>query len=256
MSLLLYVVPTRDITVGDIIALAGALGKPLVDCTEGGIDLAVSSTDCRDLRISHPEYCHDFDYDAPDKVVVRAQPGVTQWHPTCLDFRVRSANATPFTLDEAYPIMAAACVHFDARPALVRNRRELKIGSPLPTKADTVETTNDFYGYNVAQAIATFTLNNDAYPGIAEERAFQCWHCGKMSPAHTFDPLGSDDSISHFYRLLGNCVANKRPACTACCTTLTVRPARPLARHITNLKTRYLTVAKHGVHTDGWYSFP
>jgi hypothetical protein len=125
-------------------------------------------------------------------------------------------------------IMGVVCKQFDARPALVANRRELKVGSPLPTLADSVQTVNDFYGYDVAEAVKAFTVECGDFPDIENERMFQCWRCSSMYPAGTFSPLGYDENIDIFYWMLGNCVAGKVPACDPCCTELTVRAAAPL----------------------------
>lgn len=232
MSVRLHVILTRDVTVGDFIAVADMLNKPLLKQMEGGIDLAHSESECRDLRIKHVSKPQRIDYRDPTAIMLKAEPGVTQWHSTKLEFRVRSAGAVPFAVDEVMPIMEAVCTQFGARPALVENRRELKRGSPLPTHADTTETINDFYGYDVAKAIRTFTMGRPEYPGVVNERLFRCWRCGSMYPASSFDPRGYDDNIGPFYWMLGNHVAGNVNACIVCCDELTVRPAKPLTREI------------------------
>jgi len=232
MSITLGIILTRDVPVSDLIAVAGTLKKPLLN-HEYGIDLAHTKTEYRDLRIVHVSKIRgSVDYSKPDAIMLQAEPGVTQWHSTTLDFRVRSAGATPFAIDEVLPIMEAVCAQFGARPALVENRRELKLGSPLPTHADTTETSNDFYGYDVAKAIKTFTIERTEYPGVVNERLFRCWRCANMYPAGSFDPLGYDDEIDKFYRMLGNHVAGNVPACVVCFDELTVRPAKPLTREM------------------------
>ena len=230
MSVSLHIILTRDVPVGDLIAVADMLNKPLAKCSEGGIDLAHTKAEHRDLRFTH---CGSYDvgvvdYSDPTIILLKAEPGVTQWHSTKLDFRVRSAGATPFAIDEVMSIMDVVCTQFGARPALVENRRALKLGSPLPTHADTIETINDFYGYDVAKAIRTFTMGRPEYPGVVNERLFRCWRCANMYPAGSFDPLGLDLNIGHFYWMLGNHVAGKVPACVVCCDELTVRPAKAL----------------------------
>lgn len=229
MSVCLRIILTRDVTVGDLIAVADKLKKPLLKQMEGGIDLAHSKSECRDLRIKHVSKLQRVDYREPTAIMLHAEPGVTQWHSTKLNFRVRSAGAVPFSIDEVLPIMEVVCTQFGARPALVENRRELKRGSPLPTHADTTEAVNDFYGYDVAKAIRTFTMGRPEYPGVVSERLFRCWRCVNMYPAGSFDPLGYDDEIGEFYRMLGNHVAGNVPACVICCDELTVRPAKALA---------------------------
>lgn len=232
MSVSLHIIMTRTVFVGDLIAVADTLNKPLAKCSEGGIDLARSKAEHRDLRIKHVSERQCVDYSNPTAVLLKAEPGVTQWHSTTLDFRVRSAGATPFAIDEVMSIMDVVCAQFGARPALVENRRALKLGSPLPTHADTIETINDFYGYDVAKAIRTFTMGRPECPGVVKERLFRCWRCANMYPAGSFDPLGLDLNIGHFYWMLGNHVAGKVPACVVCCDELTVRPAKPLTREM------------------------
>ena len=232
MSITLNIILTRDVTVGDLAAVATLIKRPLLDRVEGGINLANGSTDFRDLRIKHSPQINwvDYrvDYSKPESIFLAATPGVTQWLPTRLDFRVRSANAAPFALDEVMDIMGVACKQFDARPALVANRRELKVGPPLPTPADSVETVNDFYGYDVAAVVKTYTVECADFPGIEKERLFQCWRCAAMYPAQQFCPAMYNEDIPDFYWMLGNCVAGNVPACDPCCTELTVRPAAPL----------------------------
>ncbi len=228
MSITLNIILTRDVTVGDLAAVATLIKRPLLDRVEGGINLANGSTDFRDLRFTHGGFQNDVDYSKPESIFLAAMPGVTQWLPTHLKFRVRSANAAPFALDEVMDIMGVVCKQFDARPALVANRRELKVGSPLPTPVDSVQTVNDFYGYDVAEAVKTYTVERADFPNFEKERLFQCWRCAAMHPAGTFSPLGYDDKIPDFYWMLGNCVAGNVPACDPCCTELTVRPAAPL----------------------------
>ena len=231
MNVCLHIVVTRNVTVGDLIAVADTLKKPLLKCSEGGIDLAHSKAEHRDLRFTHCDQPRDVvDYSDPTAILLKAEPGVTQWHSTKLDFRVRSAGAVPFAIDEVFSIMDVVCAQFGARPALVENRRALKLGSPLPTHADTIETINDFYGYDVTKAIRTFTMGRPEYPGVVNERLFRCWRCANMYPAGSFDPRGYDDNIGPFYWMLGNHVAGNVNACIVCCDELTVRPATPLAR--------------------------
>lgn len=232
MSVSLHIIMTRNVVVGDLIAVADILKKPLAKCSEGGIDLAHSKAEHRDLRIKHVSKRQCVDYSNPTAVLLKAEPGVTQWQSTTLDFRVRSAGATPFAIDEVMSIMGVVCAQFGARPALVENRRALKLGSPLPTHADTIETINDFYGYDVAKAVRTFTMGRPEYPGVVKERLFRCWRCGSMYPAHSFDPRGYDDNIDPFYWMLGNHVAGNVNACIVCCDELTVRPAKPLTREM------------------------
>lgn len=232
MSVLLHIILTRDVTVGDLIAVADTLGKPLLKQMEGGIDLAHTKAEHRDLRIKHAGKPQRVDYSSPTAIMLKAEPGVTQWLSTKLDFRIRSADATPFAIDEVMPIMEAVCTQFGARPALVENRRALNCGSPLPTLADTTEAKNDFYGYDVAAAIKTFTMGRPECPGVVNERLFRCWRCSNTYPASSFDPLGLDLNIGHFYWMLGNHVAGKVPACVVCCDELTVRPAKPLTREM------------------------
>lgn len=228
MSLCLHIILTRNVTVGDLIAVADTLKKPVLNRVEGGIDLSHTKTEHRDLRIVHVGKTRRVDYSEPTAIMLHAEAGVTQWYSTKLDFRVRSGGAVPFAIDEVMPIMDAVCTQFGARPALVKNRRELKLGSPLPTHEDTTETINDFYGYDVAKAIKTFSMDRPEYEGVVNARLFRCWRCASMYPAGSFDPRGYDENIDRFYWLLGNHVAGEVPACVACCDELTVRPAMPL----------------------------
>lgn len=248
MSVCLHIILTRNVPVGDLIAVADTLKKPLLKRVEGGIDLSHTKAEYRDLRIVHVGKTRRVDYSEPTAIMLHAEPGVTQWHSTKLEFRVRSAGAVPFAIDEVLPIMTAVCAQFDARPALVENRRELKLGSPLPTHADTTETINDFYGYDVAKAIKTFTMGRPEYPGVVNERLFRCWRCANMYPAGSFDPLGLDLNIDPFYWMLGNHVAGKVPACVVCCDELTVRPATPLTR---DMKAAYDSGGTKRLKSDG-----
>ena len=263
MGVELYIILTRNVTVGDLMRVAAAIKRPLLQRVEGGIDLTHGGEgEFRDLRFQHCGYEGCVDYTNPDAIFLGAGPGVTQWLPTGLRFEARSATALPFALDEVLPIMDAVCAQFDARPALVKNRRELKIGSPLPTAADTTESVNDFYGYDVAKAIETFSMERAEYPGIVNERLFVCWRCQNMYPNWSFDPLGYDENIDKFYWVLGNYVAGKVTPCCVCIDELTVRPAVPLTKALraaynaeaaaTRKKrkpTVYVVVDEHGSET-------
>jgi hypothetical protein len=231
MSQCLHIILTRNVVVDDLLRLAAVMKQPLLPSYKIGINLANNTSERRDLQFWSLNTCvNEIDRTQHDAVVFTADPGVTQWLPTRLDFALHTATATPFSIDEIYPIMQLVCTVFDARPALVWNRRALKCGFPLPTPADTPEAVNDFYGYDVQAAIDAYTVAQVGAADKLNDRLFKCWRCSCMKPAFNFRPLGRDNGVDVFFWLLGNYVAGGVPACIACTNQLTVKPAAKLTK--------------------------
>lgn len=106
---------------------------------------------------------------------------------------------------EAATIVTAVCKTFRARAAAIDNRIALRRGT-VPDDTDSYADINDYYGFDVASAIATHTEAHETSPDIVTDRMLKCSRCAKWVPGWDIDfEAGCNDDV--FYKRLAHVAA-------------------------------------------------
>ena len=223
------IVLQRDVTLQDIVTLAGALGgKLLKRCGWAGVDLS-DGNGRRDIRFRTGQARGNdvsFKLDANGNFT-SALETVWLWvgedlFDASTPLRIQAIDHPPFTPEEVAAIVAAAATAFGARPSAIHNRLEAtgtKMRSLDELNANSDADINDFVLFDFNAAVAKFTRPDPS--GIFAERRFECWMCQSWHPSWDFtidvNRGGMDDEIDlTFVTVLGRRVYQPRTACDSC----------------------------------------
>lgn len=144
-------------------------------------------------------------------------------------------TATPLTAEKVDAIVAAVSTAFGVRPNVIANRKRLKTGPQEPQPSDGLQDVNDYWGTDVDAALHNFTVPSSRFPGVPEERLFECWRCSTMMPHWRFSGGTPNPYDGGGHRYVGlnrvHCIlaqivlANEMTACDDCVGDFAYRPA-------------------------------
>jgi len=233
----LEVIATRNVTLRDIAAAARAFGKPLlhydgrINLSDDGAcgirsDVTFNGATGREVDFSLDPDTGGFA--APPDTVVFDLGGCNELD----DMRITADIRTPSPLpaEQLDALLGAMTAAFDARPSVIVNRASMKTGPPHPQETDTTQDVNDYWGFDVAAAMQTYTVPSDRFPGCDDERLFECWRCAVLNPSWDFPGSYNTyedgyDGVNRVASVLGRMViGGNMTACQQCVKDVTVRP--------------------------------
>jgi len=106
------------------------------------------------------------------------------------------------------------------------------MASPAPDRPDP-EALSAKLGFDVPAALEKYTFENPTYPGITEERLFECWRCSRLCSSWKFTglygqrgPYAPAESTSVYAVLERMVLGNNMSACERCTREMVERPTR------------------------------
>ena len=175
MACSLEVIATRNVTLCDIAAAAREFGRPLLHY-DGRINLSNHTGDTYNIR---NDVTFDFGRGTKSSVNFALAPGTNSFaeppDTVVLDLkdcdeldemRITATCRTPLPLPAAQldALLCAITTAFDARPSVIVNRARMKTGLPHPQETDTPQDVNDYWGFDVAAAMQTYTVPDLSMP--------------------------------------------------------------------------------------------